>query len=87
MYKRFSEEVAELLREKGALNKCPACGSEKLAVNPGIAIHTMYANFSASTAKCAIVVCENCGWIREHSLHALGYEIPEEMTRREFEAN
>ena len=87
MYKKFSEEVAELLREKGAFSKCPACGSEKLSVNPGIAIHTMYTNFSANTAECAIVVCENCGLIREHSLHALGYEIPEEMTRRDFETN
>ena len=87
MYKKFSEEVAKILREKGALNKCPACGSEKLAVNPGVAIHTMYANYSANTANCAIVVCENCGLIREHSLAALGYELPEEMNQDRFEAN
>lgn len=87
MYKKFSEEVAEILRKKNALNKCPACGSEKLAVNPGIAIHKMYSDFSANKAKCAIVVCENCGLIREHSLHTLGYEIPEEMFKDSFEAN
>lgn len=87
MYKKFSEEVAKILREKNALDKCPACGSEKLAVNHGIAFHKMYANFSVNTAQCAIVVCENCGLIREHSLHALGYEIPGEMTQNSFEAN
>ena len=86
MYKNFSEEVAEILREKNALSKCPVCGSEKLAVNPGIAIHKMYDNFSASTANCAIVVCENCGLIREHSLQALGYKISEEMLRDGFES-
>ncbi len=87
MDKSFFKKIEEILREKNALNKCPACGSEKLSVNNGIALHKMYGNFSISTANCAIVVCENCGLIREHSLHALGCELPENFSDNDFEAN
>ena len=86
MYNNLAEEVHEVLKSKKALDKCVVCGSHKLAVNPGVAVHKMYGRFSASTAHCAIVVCENCGLIREHSLEALGIEVPENSFDVEFEA-
>ena len=86
MYNNLAEEVTAALKDKKALNKCAVCGSSKLAVNPGVAIHKMYGRFSASTAHCAIVVCENCGLIREHSLEALGIKVPENNFDIEFEA-
>ncbi len=67
----FSEKVAELLKEKNAL-KCPVCGEENSAVFDGIFARKLQAG---NALPCAVVVCKNCGAIREHAVDPLGIKV------------
>lgn len=75
MHQNFIDTVTGILKERNAFGKCPVCGSADLAVNSGLAIHEMHGSMTSNKATCAIVVCENCGFIREHSLDALGINV------------
>ena len=67
----FSEKVAELLKEKNAL-KCPVCGEENSAVFDGIFARRLS---EQRALPCAVVVCKNCGAIREHAVDPLGIKV------------
>ena len=69
--KSFSEKISELLKEKNAL-KCPACGEENSAVFDGIFARALNAG---RAIPCAVVVCKNCGAIREHVVDPLGIKV------------
>ena len=67
----FSEKVAQLLKEKNAL-KCPVCGEENSAVFDGIFARALQ---QGRALPCAVVVCKNCGAIREHAVDPLGIKV------------
>ena len=69
--KNFGEKIAELLKEKNAL-KCPVCGEENPAVVDGIFAHAIQGN---TALPCALVICKNCGFTREHAVDPLGIKI------------
>ena len=67
----FSKKVAELLKEKNAL-KCPVCGEENSAVFDSIFARALQVG---RALPCAVVVCKNCGNIREHAVDPLGIKV------------
>jgi|GEM_PF-2572960 len=67
----FSQKVIELLKEKKAV-KCPVCGSEDTGIFDGIFARAMK---DTTALPCAVVVCQNCGFIREHAVAPLGIKI------------
>ena len=69
--KSFSEKISELLKEKNAL-KCPVCGEENSAVFDGIFARALQ---GTNALPCAVVVCKNCGAIREHAVDPLGIKV------------
>ena len=67
----FSEKVSELLKEKNAM-KCPVCHEENSTVLNGIFARPVKGSVAI---PCAVVVCKNCGFIREHAVDPLGIKV------------
>ena len=67
----FSEKISEILKERNALN-CPACGENNSMILGGIFARAVGGKHAL---PCAVVVCKNCGFIREHAVEPLGIKV------------
>ena len=71
------DEIAKRLTEKGALQPCPRCGHRQFTVIEGYFNPTLQDNLSGivlggKSIPCAVVGCNNCGYLAQHALGALG---------------
>jgi predicted nucleic-acid-binding Zn-ribbon protein len=75
--KEFSERIISKLTERKALLACPRCGSKEFSLENGFVLHTLAPTTSiialgTPAIPVAVVICQNCGFISEHALGALG---------------
>lgn len=71
------EEITQILKERGALQNCPRCGNSHFILVDGFITHYLQPNAIGVTLgglsmPCVAVVCNNCGFMSEHSLGLLG---------------
>jgi predicted nucleic-acid-binding Zn-ribbon protein len=70
------DRIIKVLEEKGALKPCPRCGNEEFTLLDAFSRQSMQDNLKGPvilggpTIPCAVVICQNCGFL---SYHALGY--------------
>jgi predicted RNA-binding Zn-ribbon protein involved in translation (DUF1610 family) len=71
------DKIIKALEERGAVNPCPRCGKEEFTVanayfNQPLQDSIATINLGGPTIPCAVVICENCGFISQHALGYLG---------------
>ncbi len=84
------DEIIRLLRSKDATEHCPACGFETFTVLDGYfrQVYTSISNSHPLPAAIApaprrfldyiVLVCENCGYIRQHAIKRLEKDLTNE---------
>lgn len=70
------EEIAEKLKERGAVLPCPRCGNTGFSVIDGYFSHTLQNELTGivlggPSVPTAVVGCNRCGFLSEHALGAL----------------
>lgn len=86
MNAELRKKVMSALYNKGIGDKpCPVCGG-KLALADGIIFHALQndsrtASRSGVGVPCIMLICRECGYIREHSLGLLG--LRDELNKQE----
>lgn len=73
----YREGISKILVEKKVTRECEACGEKKWTVASQVAITAVsdmdeMPIVASGNIPSAAVVCTNCGYIRFHSLSALG---------------
>ena len=68
---KLATKIADLLKEKHAL-KCPVCNSENVAVFDSIFARSLNGK---NALPCALIVCQDCGFVREHAIDSLGIKV------------
>lgn len=77
MNAELKEKVISALYNKGIGDKpCPVCGSS-FALADGIVFHMLQSDSRTSSdsgvgVPCVMLICKECGLVREHSLGLLG---------------
>jgi ribosomal protein S27AE len=71
------KEITQSLKDRGALQTCPRCGNSHFILVDGFITHYLQPNAIGVTLgglsmPCVAVVCNNCGFLSEHSLGILG---------------
>lgn len=80
------KKVMSALFDKGIFTKpCPVCGGT-FALADGIIFHALQRNSRTSSnsgmgVPCVMLICKNCGFVREHSLGLLG--LKDELNKQE----
>jgi predicted nucleic-acid-binding Zn-ribbon protein len=70
------DRIIEILKNKGAIKPCPRCGNEEFTLLDAFSKQNMQDSpkgpviLGGQTIPCAVVICQNCGFL---SYHALGY--------------
>jgi len=77
MEKEEKEKIIKKLTEKEALQPCPRCRRNSFTLIDGYFNQTIQNNFQGlviggTSVPTIIVVCENCGYLSQHALGALG---------------
>lgn len=70
-------KITETLEKKGLDLPCPRCGSEDFFIADGYIVHILQENSLKHSIEgagliCIAIICQNCGFISEHSLGTLG---------------
>lgn len=69
-------EIAQALQSRGALGPCPVCHHPSRVVQPEYSglLFSKTSTFEVPgpVLTCAIVECQNCGFITSHNLPKLG---------------
>lgn len=70
-------KIADALEKKGATGPCPRCGQRQFSVLEGYFIHPISTSASGlriggPAVPVAVIACNNCGFLSEHALGALG---------------
>lgn len=73
----MKQKIAEALTQKGVKSKCPVCQSEGLAIADLMGISLVQDIHGEPMSggggmPCAVVLCENCGYVLHFHLAALG---------------
>lgn len=77
------QRIADELTKRGATRACPRCGQSQFTVLDGYFNHPIQGELSGNlviggpSIPVAVVVCNNCGFLSEHALGALGL-LPKE---------
>ena len=83
------DEIAKLLKEKGATNPCHRCNQKQFTVLEGYSPLTLQDdigkgfNIGGPAVPVALVACNNCGAIAAHALGALGLLPKDELPKPE----
>lgn len=70
------DRIIKVLEEKGALKPCPRCGNDEFTLLDAFLKQNLQDKLKGPlvlggpTVPCAVVICQNCGFL---SFHALGY--------------
>lgn len=76
-YKIDRQLLAKKLAEKNINANCSSCGKNNWAVMEEASIISQWTNMiPAPGIPAAVMICNNCGFIRSHALGALGM-LPE----------
>ena len=81
------QKIIKALESKGAVRPCPRCGSNQFALVAGYFNHFIQSgligvSIGGPSVPTAVVACNNCGWLAEHALGALGL-LPKETPAKE----
>ena len=73
----LTEKIVEKLQEKIKNPHCPMCGHRKFAMIDSLIKHTLQRgddsySISGRYVPCAVTICQNCGFVAEHAIGALG---------------
>lgn len=73
----FKEKIIQALESRNAPMSCPMCGNKQFNVADGLIAHVWQKastnlSVTGSAVICAVIICNNCGFLSEHSLGALG---------------
>lgn len=79
------EEIIKILKERGAVRSCPRCGKEKFTLTDGYFADVLQTDLNifrvtGSSVPSIAVICDNCGYISQHALGALGL-LPQEVKK------
>lgn len=72
-----AKKIVNILKEKGALGKCPRCGNPDFELQKTLTSLSVKADVSKTVLggkniPATIAICDNCGYIALHSLGVLG---------------
>ena len=88
--KELKEKISAKFLEKGLFDSpCPMCHNRVFGLADGLFFHSVYKSigdksFSGLGVPCALLICQNCGFISEHSIGFLG--LTEELKGTEKNA-
>ena len=73
----LKNKIAKSLDTRAGDFRCPICGNEKFFVADGLTKKSLQiANKSqmirGNIMPCAVIICEKCGFVSEHSIGILG---------------
>jgi predicted nucleic-acid-binding Zn-ribbon protein len=79
------DEIIEILNKRGAVKPCPRCGHKEFTLANAYFNQILQDNLKkivigGPTVPCAVVICQNCGFMSQHSLGYLGL-LDEEMPK------
>ncbi|WP_308818405.1 hypothetical protein [Pseudonocardia alni] len=71
------EMIIERLQKKGVKLPCPRCGERRWTIQDGLVTLGLQATLDTITlggpgVPVAVVFCDNCGYLSQHALGALG---------------
>ena len=76
MDQKRHNEIIDKLKEKGVEAPCPRCGKERFTIagNHKIIIqdNPKLIALTGPYIPTVIIICDNCGYISEHAIKALG---------------
>ncbi len=86
MDQKTRDEIADRLKEKGAVLPCPRCGNVSFFVidgylNPTLQDRLQGLVIGGRSIPSAIVACNRCGFLSQHALGALGLLPSEEKEK------
>ncbi|MCX5890709.1 MAG: hypothetical protein NTY36_14875 [Deltaproteobacteria bacterium] len=75
-----SEEIIQILKDKKATLPCPACGQDAFTLvdgdftqeSIGWGTTLLTGALSRRSINYIVLVCDNCGYIRQHAVKPLG---------------
>lgn len=72
------KEIFAALEKRGVPRGCPMCGTNKWWIGDGYYDNALHEYFKAFTLNgigipSVAIICENCGFISQHLLGALGF--------------
>jgi len=81
----YTKKIIEILREKGAIAPCPACGHENFTLLEGdfrqefivwekspFKVLGVPSSPSRRSLNYIVLACDNCGYLRQHAKKPLG---------------
>lgn len=79
------DEIIATLNKRGAVKACPRCGHREFTPANAYFNETLQDNLKiivhgGPTVPCAVVICQNCGFMSQHSLGYLGL-LDEEIAK------
>ncbi len=67
------EEIIQILKEKKAILPCPACGQDAFTLLGGdFTQESISSRGGRGLLNYIVLVCDNCGYIRQHAMNRLG---------------
>lgn len=71
------QEIAKILQDKGALMPCPRCTNQKFTLLDGYFNQPIQQKLTGMViggpaVPSVVLVCNNCGYMSQHALGALG---------------
>jgi len=81
------EEINERLKERGVKLPCPRCGYKNFTLLDGYFLQSIQTqlegiSIGGPSFPSIVTVCNNCGYVSQHSLGILGL-IPKRETKNE----
>lgn len=82
------EAIVRALEAKNAKLPCPRCGTREFSLIGGYFNHFVQpqlggVSIGGPSIPTAVVACNNCGWLSEHALGALGLLPAKEKSEAE----